>query len=323
MSLGVLIVGLGRIGMEYDLDLDPVQYVYSHARAFSQHADFHLAAAVDPDLQKRQTFVQSYHCPAYADIETALDRHQPGLVVIATPTPRHKETLEKVLNKSRPKVVLCEKPLSYDLEDGRFMVKACAEKGISLYVNYIRRSAPGAIEVKRLLDSGTIKVPVKGVAWYSKGFLHNGSHFFNLMEYWLGPMQGATMINRGRLWGEADSEPDVHVKFENGEVMFLAAWEEAFSHYTVELLSCSGRLRCEQGGEVIQWQPTMPDAVLNDYRALSAQLQTIESGMSRYQWHVVDQLGRSINDERSELCSGSNALVTLCAMEEIVSLSAC
>lgn len=321
MSSGVLIVGLGQIGMGYDLDLDPVQYVYSHSRAFSQHPDFHLAAAVDPDPQKRQAFVQNYHCPAYADIETALAQHKPDLVVIATPTPRHKETLENVLGKSQPKVVLCEKPLSYELEESRFMVKTCAEKGIGLYVNYIRRSIPGAVAVKRLLDSGTINLPVKGVAWYSKGFLHNGSHFFNLLEYWLGPMQSASIINRGRLWGENDSEPDVHVKFDNGEVIFLAAWEEAFSHYTVELLSRNGRLRCDQGGEVIQWQPTMADAALNDYRKLSTQYQTIDSGMSRYQWHVVDQLARSMNQEKYELCSGREALVTLGAMKKIVSLS--
>lgn len=323
MSVGVLIVGLGQIGMGYDLGLDPAKYVYSHARAFSQHPDFHLVAAVDPAPHQRQTFVQTYQCPVYTDIETALGQHQPGLVVIATPTQLHKETLQKVLNQSQPRVVLCEKPLSYDAEEGRFMVQACAEKGVSLYVNYMRRSAPGVIEVKRLLDSGEIGVPVKGVAWYSKGFLHNGSHFFNLLEYWLGPMQSATVINRGRLWDQIDSEPDVHVKFENGEVVFLAAWEEAFSHYTVELLSRSGRLRCEQGCEIIQWQPAVTNAVLNGYQMLSMQPQTIESGMSRYQWHVVDQLAHSMKEERSELCGGREALVTLGSMKDIVSLSTC
>ena len=163
MSVGVLIVGLGQIGMGYDLGLDPAQYVYSHARAFSQHPDFHLVAAVDPDPQKRQIFVQSYQCPAYAEIETALGLHQPGLVVIATPTPLHKETLQSVLDQSHPEVVLCEKPLSYDPEEGRLMLTACAEKGTSLFVNYIRRSLPGVVEVKRRLDAGEFGVPVKEI----------------------------------------------------------------------------------------------------------------------------------------------------------------
>jgi predicted dehydrogenase len=320
MSLGALIVGLGEIGMGYDLDLDPVQYVYSHARAFSQHPAFHLVAAVDLDLKRRQAFMKTYKHPAYADIETALGQHQADLVVIATPTPLHKKTLEKVLSQSQPKVVMCEKPLSYDAEEGQFMVDACAAKGVSLYVNYMRRSAPGVIEVKRLLDTGEIEAPVKCVTWYSKGFLHNGSHIFNLLEYWLGPMQSATIINRGRVWGEGDPEPDVHVKFKKGEAVFLSAWEEEFSHYTVELLSRSGRLRCEQGGEVIQWQPTMTDTVLKNYRVLSTKPHAIESGMAHYQWHVVDQLARSINQEKNELCSGNDALLTLRSIKEIISL---
>src|SRR5574337_363384 len=168
MSFSVLIVGLGQVGMGYDLHLDPAVHVYSHACAFSHHPGFHLIAAVDPEAQRRQTFVQKYQCPAYGDVDSALRQHQPNLVVIATPTRFHGETLQRVLDQSHPKVVLCEKPISYDLEEARAMVHACAANGIRLYVNYMRRSDKGVIEVKRRLDSGEIGIPVKGVVWYSK-----------------------------------------------------------------------------------------------------------------------------------------------------------
>jgi predicted dehydrogenase len=315
MSLGVLIVGLGQIGMGYDLGLDPVRYVQTHARAFSQHPAFHLVGAVDPDPQRRDVFAQNYQSPAYADLETALGQHQPGLVVIATPTPAHKDTLLKVLSLAHPQVILCEKPLAYSSEEGRFMVNACLDKGVGLYVNYMRRSVPGFIEVKRLLDAGEIRGPVKGVTWYSKGFVHNGSHFFNLMEYWLGPMQSASVLKKGRAWGADDFEPDVHVVFEKGEMVFLAAWEEAFSHYTVELLCPSGRLRCEQGGDVIQWQAV---EALDGHQALSSQPQIIETDMSRYQWHVTDQLACSMAGKQPFLCSGEEALVTLSSLGDFV-----
>ena len=321
MKTGVLIVGLGQIGMGYDLELDPSLYVFSHARAFAEHPAFQLMAAVDPDANRREIFTNTYRCPAYPDIESALALHQPDLVVIATPTPMHGETLQAVLRRSSPKLILCEKPLSYDAEEGRAMVEACAEKGVSLHVNYFRRSVPGVIEIKRRLGSGAISTPVKGVVWYSKGFLHNGSHFFNLLEYWLGPMQGAVVLNTGRLRDAIDPEPDVQVKFANGEAIFLAAWEEKFSHHSVELLAQNGRLRYERGGESIAWQAVASDDVLNDYRVLSGQEQAIESGMSRYQWHVVDQLARSLAGDSSELCSGNAALATLRSMRSIVALT--
>jgi len=115
-----------------------------------------------------------------------------------------------------------------------------------------------------------------------------------------------------------DCEPDIHVVFERGEVVFLAAWEEAFSHYTVELLSPSGRLRCEQNGDVIQWLPT---ECVGGHQALATQPLTIETDMSRYQWHVTDQLARSIYGSQQSLCSGEAALNTLTAIKNIVSVT--
>jgi len=318
MSVGVLIIGLGQIGMGYDLDLDPNQYIYSHARAFSQHPDFHLVAAVDPGPQQRKIFAQKYQCPAYENIESALSRHQPGLVVIATPTLFHKEALQKVLNQSQPKVVLCEKPLANDAEDGQWMVNTCSEKGVELYVNYLRRADPAVIEIKRRIETGEISSPIKGVVWYSKGLLHNGSHFFNLLEYWLGPMQSFAVINEGRLWDQIDPEPDVQVRFENGEVVFLSAWEEAFSHYTVELLSPAGRLRYEQGGAFVQWQLAFADPILQGCKALSSQVYEVANGMDRYQWHVADQLANAMRGEEFQLCTGNDALHTLVALNKIL-----
>ena len=317
MSFGVMIVGLGQIGMGYDLHLDPFAHVYSHARAFGQHQSFHLIAGVDPEVQRRKNFEQTYQCPAYADVDTALSHHQPDIVVVAVPTRLHGETLQRILDQSHPKAVLCEKPLSYDIGAAQAIVQSCATRGISLYVNYMRRSDPGVVEIKRRLNTGEIGTPVKGVAWYSKGFLHNGSHLFNLLEYWLGPVVSAAVLDPGRLWDDTDPEPDVYVSFAHGTIVFLAAWEEAFSHYTIELLSPNGCLRYEQGGERIYWLPVVPDPHFQGYTALSAQSEPIASGMDRYQWHVTEQLAAALDGREPHLCSGAEALATIETMQRI------
>lgn len=318
MSLGVLIVGLGQIGMGYDLELDPQRYVYTHARAFSQHLGFHLLAAVDPDAGRRQVFEQTFKAPAYATLGAALAHHRPDLVVIATPTAQHKEALQEVLGHSSPVAVLCEKPLSYDLEEGQWMATACAEKDVKLYVNYMRRADPAVAEVKRRLQDWGGGNPVKGVVWYSKGLLHNGSHFFNLLEYWLGHMTGCASINSGRLWAQVDPEPDVSVKFERGEVVFLAAWEEAFSYYSIELLSPKGRLRYEQGGCLVEWRASDADPLLENHRSLSDLPEMIENEMDRYQWNVAEQLARSMAGHSFHLCTGNEALDTLVALKKVM-----
>lgn len=313
-----LIVGLGQIGMGYDLNIDPSTAVYSHARAFSLHPAFELCGGIDPSATQRSIFESHYGRPAYPDIESALKVEKPIIVVIALPTILHGEAIYTVLLHSRPKLILCEKPLAYDLGDVRNMVHVCERAGVELYVNYIRRADPGAIEIKKRIESGAIALPIKGVAWYSKGFLHNGSHFFNLLEFWLGSYKTARVLDSGRLWDNQDPEPDVQVEFERGKVVFQAAWEEAFSHYTIELLSPSGRLRYEQGGESIAWQSTYPDPNISGYEILRTASEMIDNGMSRCLWNVADQIAEALADRPHNLCTGRQALSTLEAMHQII-----
>ena len=318
MAEKCLVIGLGQIGMGYDLEHDPSVAVYSHARAISLHSDFELVGGVDSSLLQRSTFEKHYASPAFDNISEALLQLQPSVVIIASPSESHAAVLDEVLSQIKPKIILCEKPLAYDLADASKMVDACDSSGVSLYVNYPRRADPGVIEVKRRIENNEISAPIKSVVWYSKGFLNNGSHFFNLIEFWLGNFIRFNLIDAGRLWDKVDPEPDVVVEFERGTVTFISAWEEAFSHYTLELLSQSGRLRYEQGGVSIAWQSVQSDPNFSGYKILNAEPEMIANGMNRYQWHVFDQLAASLADKHNTLCTGRQALATLEDMHEII-----
>jgi predicted dehydrogenase len=321
MPKGSLIIGLGQIGMEYDLNIPVDQAVFTHARAFSIHPEFELLGAVDPSSEKRSRFTQKYDKPAFADIAEALQRTNPQIVVIASPTDYHRAILEEVLSLSKPLAILCEKPLAYNISDARLMVELCEQKGVRLFVNYVRRSEPGSIEVSDRIHKGLIKVPIKGMVWYTKGFFNNGSHFFNLLEFWLGAYQRSTVISEGRLWQDTDPEPDIFVEFERGGITFLAAWEESFSHYTIELLSPSGRLRYEKGGGYIVWQATHTDPSFPDYSVLKDSPEIIPNSMDRYQWHVTDQLNKALAGQAASICSGSEAFTTLEYMNQIIKIN--
>lgn len=315
MPYRVLIVGLGQIGLSYDLELDPAA-VYSHARAFSQHSAFELVGGVDSSAQQRALLADTYGCPAYSDLGIALAQQVVDVLIIAAPTPLHGAVLKEALALAQPKLVMCEKPLSYDIAEARTMVRICREREVPLYINYMRRSDAAVIEIRRRLDACLIVGPIKGICWYSKGFQHNGSHFFNLLEYWLGPMDSAHIIAPGRLWDDTDPEPDVQVAFRDGSVVFVAAREETFSHYTIELLAANGRLRYEQGGQRVEWQAAVQGA-LKGYTVLSNESETLPCSMSRYQWHVAEQLAAALEGRTHHLCSGAEGLVTLESIQRI------
>jgi predicted dehydrogenase len=318
MAIRCLLIGLGQIGMGYDLDLDPASFVYSHTRALSAHQAFELSGAVDQSEPQRLLFERHFKKPAFLNLSEALAKIKPEVIVIATPTNTHLAVLEKVLGQCRPKAILCEKPLAYEPLGAIKMVELCEKAGAKLFVNYMRRSDSGSVELKKRIESGEISLPIKGVAWYSKGFLHNGSHLFNLLEFWLGAFKKAKVLDRGRLLDDQDSEPDVQIEFERGKVVFLAAWEEAFSHCAIELISPSGRLRYENGGGVIAWQPPRPDPLIPGYKILKAEPEIIANGMDRYQYHVADQLANALAGRQHALCTGREALATIEAMHQII-----
>ena len=57
------------------------------------------------------------------------------------------------------------------------------------------------------------------------------------MEYWFGKCLDIKIINQGRELKDFGIEPYVYLTFENCEVSLMPAWEELYSHYTIELIS--------------------------------------------------------------------------------------
>lgn len=316
MSLRAIVIGLGQIGMGYDLKLPADSHVYTHARALSLHPAFELIAGVEGDAGRRAEFADAFKAEAYATIADVPADANPEIITIAVPTVAHASVVAEVLSRWKPKAILCEKPLAYSLDEARRIVDLCQQSGCQLYVNYMRLSDPGVLEIKRRLDAEEIRTPAKGVVWYSKGLFNNGSHFFGLLEYWLGDMLGFDVVAKGRVVGD-DCEPDFVARFEKGTVHFLAAREEDFSHYTIELVSPSGRLRYEQGGERIVWQTAASSTSSAGYTVLQAEEQLIANDLGRYQWHVLEQMNRSLNKEAASICTGKSALRTLEHLTEI------
>ena len=319
MSWRTFIVGLGQIGLQYDLELDPSAHVYSHARAFSSHPAFELVGGADAEYECRQLFERHYGVAASGDL-AALASLQPEVVAIAVPTPAHAAVLEQVLAHCRPRAILCEKPLSYDAAVSDAMVRACETAGVALYVNYIRRADPAVTAVRERLQDGRIAGPVKGVAWYSKGVFNNGLHFIDLLQYWLGPLVGHLLLQSGRRRGD-DVDADFLLRFAGGEVMFLAACEEDFSHYTVELVARNGRLRYDLGGEQVWWQPAMVSSTAQGYVVLDPALQAVPGDLGRIQLHVSTQLDHALRGETCSLCTGREALTLIDAIQSICVIS--
>jgi predicted dehydrogenase len=309
-----IVIGLGSIGMRYDLLTLDDTIIQTHTRAIELHPEFELIGAVDPAAELQHFFEYKFKKPAFATVQSALQQLCPDIVVISCPTVYHCSVIKEVINYSKPCLILCEKPLSYSLDEAEEIVKICEQAGIKLIVNYIRRSDVGVIEIKRRIADREIKGPFKGVCYYSKGFLHNGSHFFNLFQFWLGDILNHKILNNGPNLGPNDSEPDLFVSFDYGDIIFLSTWNESFAHHNIELVSQSGKLNYQFGGSLITWQASNIDTVTS-----INEIEIIPNEIFRYQWNVLDNIAKMLTGKESfSLCNDKEAFQTLKQMNSII-----
>lgn len=311
MNNKCLIIGLGQIGMGYDLGLDISNYVLSHARGFYLHPNFDLVGGVDSDVRKCNRFKEVYNLPAYSDITEALEALSPNIIVIATPSDSHLLILDLILQVCNPQVIICEKPLHNSLEEAIKILEICDSRQIKLFVNYIRRSDKGAIKVKAMFEEGIIKQPIKCTAWYSKGLINNGSHLINLLEFWLGDIVDYKVIRNQRLWNGEDPELDLEINFQKGTAILLSCWEEYYPHFSIEMLSPSGILNYMFGGNKITWMPSNASLENPKKDFLNERCIEIDNDLNSYQLNFINNLSLAIEGKDCNISRGEDALRTL------------
>ncbi|MDD5171011.1 MAG: Gfo/Idh/MocA family oxidoreductase, partial [Syntrophales bacterium] len=249
-KLTAAVIGLGRIGQGYDYDQQSDQVIVTHAAAYAKHPGYQLVAAVDPDPSQRSRFESKFDRPAYADLNSMMNHQQPDVLSLAVPAESHPAVFKDMI-RYHPRAILCEKPIALTSEEGRQMQFLAEKKGFTLVVNYMRRFEPGAVALGRIVRTKEIGTIFKGVAWYSKGLYNNGSHFIDLLRFWLGEVTCVEVMRRGRLWNETDPEPDVCLHFDGIPVYLLAGREEHFSIGGIDLYATAGMVQYADSGHRI------------------------------------------------------------------------
>ena len=316
----VVIIGLGNIGLKYDIS--PVSknknYIQTHAKAFDSHPNFKLLAGVDINKKNCEIFENIYKVKGYEDLQKCLSENNPDICVIATPTKSHKKISEIICESNlKIKFVLCEKPIAYSLEEAYEIEGLFKSRSIPFFVNYMRLSDPGVIEIKNKIDINEIKLPLKGFCWYTKGIYNNASHFINLLEFWLGQAESVTGIIFNRNLDSQESEYDFKIYFQKGSISFKSLWEEKFSHNSIELLFSNGKLSYLNGGMDISMQKIKNDDYFDGYKVLSKKLIQFEDRMFISQFNVVSQIFNYLTSKRYFLCSSNEAIGSLKIIEKI------
>ena len=313
MTWKVLLVGLGSIGFKYDLK-NPKNIVQTHARAFDLHDKFKMVGGVDPLKANKEQFQKAYRIPTFKTITCAFESVKADVVVIASPTQNHLENLLEVLSCIKPRVILLEKPAAYTKEQVQKMVDISAEFSVPILINFVRRTDYSVTEIMKRINSGIIKLPCKGVVWYSKGFIHNACHFIDLLSLWLGTPKKIEVLDAGKKVNNFDSEPDLRIQFSDSIIYFIAKSNDEIAYYNIELLAKNGKLNFGSRDDLINWQSRSKTNA-----GLDPTLHKIKNELYKYQLNVVNDIERFLNGQSSLLPTLETHLQDMYLVYEIIS----
>lgn len=223
-KIKIAIVGCGRISK-------------NHFGSIEKHRnDLELTAICDVDSAVLAQHAQTYHVPAYRDIEEMFLNEKLDLVVLCTPSGIHAD--QAVLAAKHKVHVMSEKPMATRWNDGLRMVKACDAAKVRLFVVKQNRLNATLQLLKRAVTEkrfGKIHMVNLNVFWtrpqsyYDMGngwrgtweydggaFMNQASHYVDLLDWLIGPVEKIQAMTSTTRDIEAEDTGVLNVKWRSG-----------------------------------------------------------------------------------------------------------
>ncbi len=130
----------------------------AHSRVMAESADFEVVAVCDVREEAARAAAEKLPgATAYTDMQEMLAAAQPDVVAVCTATDSHARlTIEAAAAGAGVRGICCEKPMATCMGEGREMVAACRENGVSLIVNHQRRMGADLVQMRRLIEAGAL-----------------------------------------------------------------------------------------------------------------------------------------------------------------------
>lgn len=285
-KLRALIVGGGNVAGGYDLR-GAKNEVWSHAKAYQLTPAVELVGIVDSNARIARAFAATWNVPfSGTDLDRAIRKTKPDLVSICAPTNTHVPII-KELCRAGVRAILCEKPIAYDLRAAEQAVELCEKQGVLLAINYQRDWDKQSNRLKDSIHQGDFgRVELIRVL-YSKGLVHNGSHFVSLLNRWFGDLQVDRMLST---WVCDDEE--VKADFTatcpaTNRIIFQNVPEQMYSLNEIEVLFERGRLDLRRGGLYLFWTDRHFDPLIPRDVELAAKSKRLPVSLPRAMLEVV------------------------------------
>lgn len=311
-----VVIGGGNIGAGVDIYNKNIR-PGSHADAYSKNKRFELCAIVETD-KARHAYLNKYYpgVKIYEKMEDMLLAVKPDIVSVATPTKDHFKAVILAASRKVP-VVLCEKPIAYDLREAEIMIKKCQENGTKLFINHIRHYDGLMNKWSEKVKSGLLGNLEQAMFQYYNGLYNNGTHFLDLVMMFAGkPVYVMAKKNETIPWNENDINVDGLLFFENGLTLSIQSLSKNYGYQNIKIFGEKGMLEIGNMTYEIKYCKKIKNKNFKNFFQLDDKC--LSEGKKRsWMAGVINYFAEYMDGERKEISSGEDGLAVLKILESL------
>ena len=310
------IIGCGKIGSEFAED-PRIKDISTHAGAYVQCADTELVAVCDSEPEKSEKCKDRWKVPvSYTDYKKMLSECDLDIVSVCTPDLTHFDIVNAILTSYEVKAIFAEKPLALSFKDAENLANLAKKKGVVLAVNYSRRYSDKYYQIKKFLHSdafGSIQT-ING--YYTKGTLHNGTHWFDLARFLIGEVSRVKGFDT-RKETVPDPTYDMYAEFIDGPNAYLHACDTTkYSIFEMDILGSNSRVYFKDSGRIIEIFRVKESPY---YSGSLYPSEIITDALKDNLLHAVEDLVKCLQTGKEPLCSAYDGVAAIKVAHALVS----
>lgn len=272
-----------------------------HVKAIAA-AGCKTVAACSRDSGRREAFAARHGILARGTIAEMAEKDKIDVVLIATPHPSHRELALEAFAAGCH--VIVEKPMAVTVADCDAMIAAARSAGRELGVISQRRWYPGAIRIRKAIDSDALGKPAIGqivmLGWRDEAYyrsdpwrgswalegggvlVNQAPHQFDLLAWFMGPVDevSAYWDNVNHPYIEVEDSAVAALRFRNGGMgsILVSNSQKPGIHAKVHIHGSSGAsagVQTDGGAMFIAGMSSILEAPYNDLWTIPGQEQLL------------------------------------------------
>lgn len=301
----VLIIGLGKIGFDYDQKKKRV--FLTHSSAFYFNKKFKLIGSVDKNISKLLLFENKYNAPGFIKVKDALKNLDPDLIIISTNTKHHLKIIREIFsNNFKNKTILCEKPCGNSLSEIKEIKKISKKYNTKVFVNYMRNSMKGIDELIKIFKKE--KYYFKGIAYYNGNILNDASHYINFFIKVFGniiKIKNETFKSLGKKIN------NFTLFFKKGEIKFFTLNNTKYQNSRFEIFLSSCYINYASDHDLINIYNLTRSKIYNNVILSPKSTKKVKLNFRSVQMQVANQIFKEKNKKKFNLVTIDEAIKTM------------